>query len=286
MLDKNYRVAVVYLMWIPYGIGYFVSFVKSYAQNPAGFIHQLYIIFNGVDESGVPEEYKKILQEHEINNIVITMESGQDIDAYLFAAKKVDADIFLFLNTYSILLADNWLKNYISAFDSPGVGLVGATGSFLSYYSAVMSNNSLAWENDKSFKENYRKYKLLLKAFFYWRLLFKPFPNPHVRTNAFMIKRNVFLKITTQKLTSKFKAYQFESGRNSFTSQIINMGLQVFLIDKNGKTFDMSNWEMSYVFWRGNQEGLMVSDNQTKKYEEDEVDKRKKLTFLAWGVYE
>ncbi|HEX4372832.1 MAG TPA: hypothetical protein VHZ50_05940 [Puia sp.] len=286
MADKNHRVAVVYLMWMPYGIEYFNSFIRSYSQNPAGADHQLYIIFNGVDESGVPGEYKKNLQEYAINYIAITMQNGQDIDAYLFAAKRVEADIFLFLNTYSILLANNWLKNYTDAFDFPGVGLVGATGSFQSYYSAVFVNNALAWESDKSFKENYRKYKLLIKTIFYWRLLFKPFPNPHIRTNAFMVRREVFLKITKQKLTSKFKAYQFESGRNSFTTQIINMGLQVLLVDRNGKTFDLTNWKNSYVFWRGKQEGLLVSDNQTKRYEEDEKDNRKKLTFLAWGVYE
>ena len=117
----------------------------------------------------------------------------------------------------------------------------------------------------------------------YYPFLFKSFPNPHLRTNAFMIRRDVFLAVRYKPLTSKFRAYQCESGRNSVTNQVIKQGYDVYVVDRNGQVYESRKWPESRTFWIDKQENLLVEDNQTQLYHNATPDDKKKLTRLAWG---
>ena len=113
--------------------------------------------------------------------------------------------------------------------------------------------------------------------------LFKPFPNPHLRTTGFMINRKLFLSIKHKPLNTKFNAYLFESGRNGFTNQLIQKGFTPLLIDKNGNTFTLNNMHTSKTFWLKKQQDLMVADNQTEIYENATVELQLKMSKKAWG---
>jgi hypothetical protein len=280
--NKKNSIGVIYLMWEPYGITHFNSFINSYLENAAGVEHQLWIIFNGINDR-VPNEYMEILLLHKIDCNILTMKSGQDIDAYRYAAEKIDVEFLLFLNTYSILLTGDWLKKYINAFHSSKTAIVGATASNQSHYSTVFKVHKKNWEKEKSFQDNFKKYKLFIKAFFYWRLLFKSFPSPHLRTNAFMIQRKLFLELVPKSIQNKFEAFQFESGRNSLTVQCFKKGLEVLVVDKNGKTYPPEEWKQSSTYRINNQENLIVSDNQTRLYDESTEEQKIFMTKMAWG---
>ena len=47
--NKQPSVAVIHLVWIPYGINLFQSFVLSYQTHASGYPHVLILLFNGVN---------------------------------------------------------------------------------------------------------------------------------------------------------------------------------------------------------------------------------------------
>ncbi len=286
MKISHQKIAVVHLVWIPYGITHFKAFVNSLKEHHTGTQYDLIFLFNGVDTDADITEYIEFANKENLIFQYDCLKEGQDIDAYRYIAAKIQHEFILFFNSYSTLMAGNWLDKYYAASNQSSIGIVASSASLQSYYTSVFQKNKWGWEFNQSITYNYRKYKLFLKTFFYWRFLFKPFPNPHVRTNAFMIRRVLFLEIKNEPLTSKFKAYQFESGRNSITNQILKRGLKTLVIDKNGQTYEPTEWKNSNTFWINDQENLLVSDNQTKIYNEASLDKKKQMTKLAWGINE
>lgn len=284
---EHRKLGVVHLVWMPFGLEMFRSFLRSYLDHPAGCEHELVILFNGIVREEESAPYHQFLKEAGIVYSSYYLPSGQDLDAYFWVAQRLDHEFVLFLNSYSRLLADGWGQFYLGAFSGPAVGAVAASASWKSYYSAVFINNSWRIDWDKPFSENFTRYKLLLKSFFYWRYLFKPFPNPHVRTNAFIIDRKLFLSLPYRRpLRRKFDAYVLESGRSGLSATLLKRGYQLLVVDKHGRTYRKEEWKQSATFWTDDQQNLLVSDNQTRLYEDARPEDQRKLTYLAWGEYE
>lgn len=284
-MEQNQNITVIYIMWLPMGQVRFSPFLQSYLQHPAGLPHDLVIVFKGESkEPNLIDNIKAQLAQYQVAYIALYHNEGFDIDTYRFAAQQVNSPYCVFMNTRSVILADNWLQKLAAPFSDNKTGLVSATGSYQSLYSTVFAQNSLKPELAKGLAHNVRKYKLLLKTFFYWRFLFKPFPNPHVRTNAFMMRRTDFLNVQLKLLATKFDAYQLESGKQSLTNQVLAMGLEVFLVDRHGNQFTTPNWASANVFWQGQQQNLLVADNQTELYEQATETEKKSMTKLAWGI--
>jgi hypothetical protein len=285
MERSDNSIAVVFLMWLPEGMGKFQAFINSYVKFPAGLGHELIIIFkDATDEEVMP--YRELLQNLGIAYRPVFFKGGFDISAYYYAASVVDTEYVVFFNTKSIILADRWLEKMYAGFVAyPKTGVVGCTGSRESLYNTLYSDNKWAWDKEKPFGVNYRKYKLLIKGFFYWRFfVYKPFPNPHFRSNAFMIPRDHFLNLKKVEITSKFSATRFESGRNSASIQLWKLGYEVLLVDKYGNLFKPDDWEKSNTYRSGGQVNLLVSDNQTRNFDRAPDNEKKRLTKLTWGV--
>jgi hypothetical protein len=277
-------VSVVYLIWLPYGISFFQEFVDSYKKHPAGYPHQLILLFNGVNDPKETEAYLTLAAKNNLAFQAYFYQTGQDLEVYKWIAGNLSSDYILYLNTYSKFLTDNWLYKYVHA-HTEGVGVVAATGSWQSYYSSVFDTNSWWWTKHFTLKQNIGKYKLLVKAVFLWPFYFHKFPNPHIRTNSFFINRVFFENTITYNFPKKkFDAYRIESGKNSITSQIQKAGLKTLIIDKNGKTYDVQDWPASKTYWISAQENLMISDNQTNTYEAADETKKFMLRYDAWRL--
>lgn len=269
---------------MPFGIGFFKRFIASYKLNDAGRPHDLVFLFNGLNNISEIDPYVVYAKKMQLKFDVLVYEGTcQDISAYHWAAKKLDNKYLFILNSYSQILYSNWLSFCFKRFENTKIGLVGATASYQSYLSSVFNNNNWNWEFNKPVKENFIKYKLLIKAATLWRLYFKPFPNPHIRTNAFMIDRQLFLSIKFPIIKKKLDAYRFESGRNSLTAQLIKKGYVLLLINKDGNAFEINEWPKTNLFWQGLQENLLISDNQTEMFAQSIKSKKRMLSFLAWG---
>jgi hypothetical protein len=112
---------------------------------------------------------------------------------------------------------------------------------------------------------------------------FGTFPAPHLRTNGFMVERQLLRSLRMDRIARKMGAYSLESGRNSITRQIQRRGLRALVVARDGELYEPERWPESHTFWQGDQEGLLIADNQTRFYANGPLERRRLLSAFAWG---
>lgn len=254
------KVCVVHLAWAPLGTEPLQRFVRSYRARPAGQEHELLVVLNGFVGAAALDVARAELADTPHEQLVLA-EPVQDLAAYRAAAEHaVDAHALCFLNSHSELLTDGWLALLHRQLGMPGVEMVGATGSHESTFSAAP-----------------RPLKPLR------RLQYPSFPNPHVRTNAFMLGRELMLRLDWSVGRGKSSAHQRESGVHGITRQILAAGGAVRVVGRDGHGYEPQAWVESRTFRVGDQENLIVADNRTREYAEAEPARRMQLARMAWG---
>jgi len=270
-------ICVAHLVRKQNGIEPFLAFLNSYLGHPTGIDHQLLILFKGFSDDEDISEYKAALIDIRYNYIML-LDAGYDLGSYLTAVKKTNFEYYCFLNSFSIILGDNWLLKMFEILKKPGVGIVGATGSWQSIATGFPfpKKNSPLW-------------KLLLQRLYsklagpYYSFFFHRFPNPHIRSNAFMVSRAIICKIKYPRLRFKMDAIRLESGRDSLTRQIESMGLSSLVVGNNGESYPKNLWNKSGTFMNESQSNLLVADNRTQKYNGVCDTERERFRKLVWG---
>ena len=285
------EICVVHLVREKNGLAPLKSFLESYNSNPAGIDHDLLIIFKGFTSNQRTSEYKQLLiniPHHSMH----TNDFGYDIRAYIQAVKGSDYKYYMFLNSFSTILHRDWLLKMYRHITQDSVGLVGATGSYESPYSNVIEK--IGPKAEICILGSKVKVPGLIRFFhgvtirkieqFIYGLRFDPFPNVHIRTNAFMISSEVMRVIRVSTIVTKMDAHRFESGKTSLTKQVLLMGKKTLVVGKDGVGYDIDSWFTSRTFKSGSQENLLVSDNQTRYFERSDNSFKSILTLRAWGV--
>lgn len=253
-------VCVVHLVWAPLGLEPLRRFTRSYRARSAGCEHALLVVFNGFADAAALDAARAELAELEHAQLVPS-HPLQDLGAYRAAAEHArDADTLCFLNSHSELLVDGWLALLERQLRAPGVGIVGATGS-----------------HESSFSSAPRPLKPLR------RRQFPPFPNPHVRTNAFMLERERMLALDWTVARGKSSAHRLESGTRGITRQLLADGLEPRVVGRDGRGYAPLEWPHSRTFRSGDQGNLLVADNRTRQYDEADPPRRAELARMAWG---
>ena len=106
-----------------------------------------------------------------------------------------------------------------------------------------------------------------------------------VRTNAFMASRETLARVHIGPVFFKLSAFVFESGRDSLTNQLMRLGLRPVLVGRDGTGYEKEQWHVANIFRQGNQENLLIADNQTDLYAAAGAEDRVELSRLAWGAY-
>lgn len=262
-------IAVVHLVWGPLGPVPVREFLASYRRHAAGAEHELVMLFNGVTSEQRPA-LEAELEGTEHRSLELT-EPVQDLAAYAQAAERLEHERLCFLNSYSMVLARDWLAKLAHALDQPDAGLVGATGSWESK-SELVGGGLKHWI--------YQLVKLRERRREYPR-----FPNPHIRTTAFMLERNMLLELDLDLEPSHHKntAYLLESGRHSITRQIQARGLHTVVVGADGHAYDVEDWARSGTFRSREQRNLLVADNRTREWQQASSKLRRGLSGRAWG---
>lgn len=294
-------VGVFYLYRFAEGELHARTFLESYCAHPAGTKHNLHVILKGFPDGKSVQSARALFDSVGANPIELD-DTGYDIGSYIAAAKRASDDQLLFLNTFSEILADHWLLHLHNALNGPGVGLVGATASWQSLSSAYTAaalrfthwlrhprayvkshfesrdgRGGPATVRRRSLGDIFSKIRGLADIY-----EFGSYPNPHLRTNAFMIEKDRFLAMRHTPFRRKADVYKFESGRRSLTSQVLAANLKVLVVDRNGHGYDLEDCRSSSTFWSGNQDNLMISDNMTRKYAFGDPELRHLLENYAW----
>ena len=228
-------------------------FLGSYRRFDPGIDHSLHVIFKGFPDANTQNEAVNLFSCEDYKPVFLN-DDGLDIGAYIEWANRIDENQICVLNTQSEILVENWLQKLAVNLMLPSVGLVGATGSYES-----------------------------LSDQFY---TFPRFPNVHIRSNAFMIDRDVFCRLTNgQVIENKFDAFKFESGPQSLTRQIHAMGQEILIVGRNGRGYSPKWWPISDTFRLGTQSNLLVADNQTRNFAAFRWAEKRELVLGTWGIY-
>lgn len=306
-------IALVHLAWGPLGPSPLREFLTSYRRHPAGIDHELVVLLNGVDED------RRTTFEAELEGVehrLLTLEEPvQDLAAYAQAAARLENERLCFLNSHSVILAPEWLAKMEHALNQARVGLVGATGSWASVRSGTLNGlflpnayrgvvperrvareQLLAIELERAGEEiagdaqpgrsllgSVLATLQTLPAMPEQLFRFQGFPAHHLRTNAFMVERATFTGLRIGRINRKMDAYLLESGRHSFTRQVRRLGLRTLVVARDGAFYDQEDWPDSRTLWQGDQEGLLIGDNQTRMYANGGIERRRLLSAFAWG---
>lgn len=256
------EIAIVHLVWAPLGQEMLEGFLRAYREMPPGIPHRLAVILNGFHGSHARglADAQRILADVE-HQVVLPPRPIPDLAAYLLAAQQVEAERLCFLNSYSRPLVPDWLAMLDAPFTDPSVGMVGASCSFESAFSAAPR-----WLRPLRRRD------------------FPPFPNPHLRSNAFVLDRELMLGLRWEVSRSKAVAWALESGRRSISNQVWKRGMKVLVVGRDGVAYPPERWRESETFRRGEQRNLLVADNRTEQYANADPKFKRRLERMAWGV--
>jgi len=179
---------------------------------------------------------------------------GFDLGAYRAAGSAIAEPYVCFLNSNSEILGDHWLRKLWTNLAAPQVGMVSATGSF----------ESMNERNPE----------------------FPAFPNVHLRSNAFLISRTMFLELTDGRtVATKDDVWRMESGNEGMTRQIQRRGLGVAVVGRNGRGYAPRWWPLSGTFRLGRQDNLLIGDNQTRWFAALPGDQKSAIVQHTWGRF-
>lgn len=297
-------IGVIYLCRFAEGEEPVRRFLATYRAHPAGAEHDFHVVFKGFTDRASLDRFRALFEGMTINPIELD-DSGFDLGSYVKAARAVTNRRVIFLNTFSRVLGDNWLRHFDNAMNEPGVGVAGATGSWQSNAAGyertakrllkkiwnlkpvrqVTGRGNIDLEPPPPLGMKRRsRWRYILSAFHYvYNVIeYGRHPNPHLRTNAFIVDRAKFLSLRIPAFQNKKDAYRFESGRRSLTRQYLALGLQPVVTGKDGKVYRISEWDKSGTFWVAGQENLLIGDNRTLDYAEGTPELRTYLWHTAW----
>lgn len=232
----------------------FARFIDSYDRVESGDVHKLYVIYKGYRDGpslGIARRRFSVL-----NHVSLFMKDDRfDIGAYAEAASVSTEDTICFLNSNVQITTAGWLGKLKAGLELAGVGLVGASGS---YESLGHSRNAY----------------------------FRPAPNVHLRSNVFMMRRQLAIDILGSfAIESKIDAFMAESGPNSITRQVLRRGLSVLVIGKDGRPISPTFWPASRGFRSGDQSNLLAEDNLSREFDSMPPSGQREARRSSWGRY-
>ena len=206
-------------------------------------------------------------------------------------AKSVATPFVCFLNSHCVLQDPDWLAKLYEQARRATVGMVGPTGSYESHYSSfrklVGRPEPIKGRHPVTVYRSFRRWLEQeydrRRQLIAYRSAFRPFPNPHIRTNSFMLRRDVMLNLDVGRVVTKEEAWRFESGRRGLSRQVLRNGLEVLVVGRDGRAYRADEWYESRTFRSGEQANLMIADKHTREYAEADPETRRYLTSLAWG---
>ena len=297
--------ALVHLVRKANGPEPFREFLESYRAVDAGADHDLVLLLKGFASDREADEAAALAEGLEAHRLYVGDE-GFDVGAYYTAADELEHNRLCFVNSFTTARAPGWLGHLETASRLPDAGLAGATGSWGSHWSWLLFNLGFSTPYRAAFPDRGWAQRQILRvtpdtrrvhapvwarhafgtalALPYFVGRFDQFPAAHVRTNGFLIERELMRSLERTPVNRKFDAFVVESGRQSLTSQIEKLGLRPLLAGADGLAYDIPDWARSGVFWQRDQENVLLDDNQTRSYRNGDLELRTYFAAFAWGT--
>lgn len=292
----------MHLVWAPAGAAVFEAFLDSYERHDAGAEHELVLLYNGFSGDASLRPFRGRAQGLRAHEIVLG-ERCLDLAAYRQAAQRLEHERICFVNSYSTLLADRWLGLLEASLADPRVGAAGATGSYASHlsyalfqlgvrsqYGAAFGTRRVAREvmhelSGDSVPGPVRHWLFNLVELVRRSRATGRFPVAHLRTNGFLIERELFVALSAVAVGVKWDAYRIESGPSSITARLRALDRPPVVVDRLGVARAVPDWHRADGFWQAGQKDLLIADNQTRSYAHATPRQRAVLSASAWGPW-
>lgn len=139
----RHRPAVLYLARPAEGLEPIERFLASYRRQPAGLAHDLVVVCKTADTSACSRIQELVADlDH---RLLVIPDTGYDIGGYRTAVEQITHHWICCLNTGSEILTSGWLEKLYGWGVLPGVGIVGATGSFESLANSRQLIAEMQW---------------------------------------------------------------------------------------------------------------------------------------------
>lgn len=150
---------------------------------------------------------------------------------------------------------------------------------------AQISNLIRECEQDSEFHAHWEKLTSPNMVFADFRR-FPAFPNPHIRSSGFMVRRDrLLMHFEPSQIRTKLDACAFESGHESLTTLLRRAGLAAIVVANDGQGYDVPDWWRSGTFRLGNQPKLILTDNRSREFVAMPPGERSLHVRLTWGDY-
>lgn len=242
------RVTVLYLWRRVNDLRYAHAFFRSIRRFPAGAEYDfVFAVKDYASDDQLPHIGDLAVLPCASVKVMRFTDERTPVSIYREVSEGCGTEFVLVFNSWSRILAPNWLAHYVGAFDCfADCGLVGASGS-----------HEAAWS--------------------------QPFPNMAIRSNAFMIRTSLFNALELGSLKTILDDHRFEAGPDGMTRQVMARNLTPLVVDRFGRAWRPRDWGQSRTFRVREQEGLLVADNRTNQYACGSARKRGRLVERAWG---
>ena len=251
------------------------AFLDSYRLFNAGVEHQKWIILKGGLAFDLLSHVKNIAPEF---NVLMASDRGYDLHAYTQFITAVRPSWAFCLNSSSKILVANWLEAFTTAAVTTSSVFVGNTGSWSSHSDPAHHDPNQSCTNLLLNIKNSLRSKR-------YKNQYLTFPNPHVRTNGFLIDANIWLEFIGRNCPkTKKECHLLESGMSGLTNHILNSGGRFVLVDRFGTVYDHRDWVFDGAFRTPKQdEHIIISDNQTRHFSEKASKvQQARLCFETW----
>ncbi|WP_316189352.1 hypothetical protein [Bradyrhizobium sp. SZCCHNS1054] len=118
-----------------------------------------------------------------------------------------------------------------------------------------------------------------------WYMQFPSFPNPHIRTNAFMLRRNDARRYLSEPVIKKQNASLFECGPRGLTSRVILDNMHPILVGADGNGYEPHSWPHTETFRLETQQNILIGDNRTEMYDSLSPKNKAVYSWMSWGIY-
>lgn len=265
------------------------SFLESYRAHSAGARHNLYLLVKAWETASGCADLQTRAAEVGANLIDLP-DDGYDWGAYMRALDTLDEDWICCLNTHSRILSENWLDALLSAASNAKCGYAGCTGSWGTIAPSFFIWQKTArclWKEEKGYIAPIKTGLITMQTLLNIGSLrdFPSFPNPHLRSNAFLLKRSHFIEFCKDRAIPKTKrdAWKLESGYQNLTVFLKERGLSPRVVGRDGTAYDCRDWIKSNTFRTPGQGNLLISDNQTRIYDMARGPSQRLMEITAWG---
>ena len=276
----------------------FTSFWNSYNKHVAGYDHDLLIIKKGFEKT---DSFWNSL-ERQIAHLSFDLKEYPDRNYlsgyYRTVIEENPEKYILFLTSSCELHSDHWLKKMMqhaspnnllgtcAAFESPADGYIRRQKEIppltLKNILRCSRKTRKKWINRFLGRPQTIEHHPVFSYDY-----FLPFPNPGIRTHAFMVPPGILNRIgfypKTECCIAKEMEFVFESGIIGLSKQALLAGMKLLVVGADGEAYPMEKWYESNTFRTKIQENMLIGDHHTRNYAEASPEMKKKYEEISYG---